>query len=145
MGKKQFVKNENLTNFWFVELRNWFMIHESWTLNSISVLAICQKSWEQSFWEVIDSLVLVAYVSLAASTTLLQWLLACLNFTLDSLRYFSELYSFSFIRHCTVFLASLYSQTCIRWTLLGPLKSGCCMKCLYKMTISQISLFLAGF
>ena len=30
------------------------------------------------------SLVLLAYVSLAASRTLSQWLLACLNFTLDS-------------------------------------------------------------
>ena len=30
------------------------------------------------------SFVLVAYASLAASRTLLQWLLACLNFTLDS-------------------------------------------------------------
>ena len=31
-----------------------------------------------------DSFVLFAYVSLAASKTLLQWLLVCLNFTLDS-------------------------------------------------------------
>ena len=31
-----------------------------------------------------DSLVLVAYASLAASRTLLQQLLACLTFTLDS-------------------------------------------------------------
>ena len=31
-----------------------------------------------------DSFVLLAYASLAASRTLLQWLLACLNFTLDS-------------------------------------------------------------
>ena len=38
----------------------------------------------QSFWEVIDSLVLLAYASLAASKTLLQQLLACLNFTLES-------------------------------------------------------------
>ena len=42
------------------------------------LLAICQKSWEPSFLEVIDSFVLVAYASLAASRTLL---LACLNFT----------------------------------------------------------------
>ena len=46
--------------------------------------AICQKSREPSFWEVIDSLVLLAYVSLAASRTILQQLLACLNFTLKS-------------------------------------------------------------
>ena len=31
-----------------------------------------------------DSFVLLVYASLAASRTLLQWLLACLNFTLDS-------------------------------------------------------------
>ena len=31
-----------------------------------------------------DSFVLLAYASWAASRTLLQWLLACLNFTLDS-------------------------------------------------------------
>ena len=49
-----------------------------------TLLAIRQKSREPSFWEVMDSFVLVAYASLAASRTLLQWLLACLNFTLDS-------------------------------------------------------------
>ena len=31
-----------------------------------------------------DSFILFAYASLAPSRTLLQWLLACLNFTLDS-------------------------------------------------------------
>ena len=49
-----------------------------------TLLAICQKSQEPSFWEVMDSFVLLAYASLAASRTLLQRLLACLNFTLDS-------------------------------------------------------------
>ena len=49
-----------------------------------TLTAICQKSQEPSFWEVMDSLVLVAYASLAASRTLLQRLLACLKFTLDS-------------------------------------------------------------
>ena len=43
-----------------------------------------QTSQERSFWEVMDSFVLVAYSSLAASRTLLQQLLACLNFILDS-------------------------------------------------------------
>ena len=37
-----------------------------------------------SFWEVMDSFVLLAYLSLAASRILLQQLLAYLNFTLDS-------------------------------------------------------------
>ena len=49
-----------------------------------TLLAIHQKSREPSFWEVMDSFVLLAYASLPASRTLLQQLLACLNFTLDS-------------------------------------------------------------
>ena len=49
-----------------------------------TILAICQKSCEPSFCEVMDSLVLLAYSSLAASRTLLQQLLTCLNFTLES-------------------------------------------------------------
>ena len=49
-----------------------------------TLLAIRQKSREPSFWEVMDSFVLLAYASLAASRILLQRLLACLNFTLDS-------------------------------------------------------------
>ena len=48
-----------------------------------TLLAIHQKSREPSFWEVMDSFVLLAYASLAASRTLLQRLLACLNFTLE--------------------------------------------------------------
>ena len=39
-----------------------------------------------------DSFVLVVNASLAASRTLLQWLLACLNFTLDSQDLFYELW-----------------------------------------------------
>ena len=49
-----------------------------------TLLAIHQKSREPSFWEVMDSFVLLSYASLAASRTLLQRLLACLNFTLES-------------------------------------------------------------
>ena len=49
-----------------------------------TLLAIRQKSREPSFWEVMDSFVLLAYANLAASRTLLQQFLACLNFTLDS-------------------------------------------------------------
>ena len=49
-----------------------------------TLLAIRQKSREPSFWEVMDSFVLLAYASLAVSRTLLQRLLACLNFTLES-------------------------------------------------------------
>ena len=49
-----------------------------------TLLAICQNSWEPSFSKVMDSLVLLAYASLAASRTLGQQLLACPNFTLDS-------------------------------------------------------------
>ena len=49
-----------------------------------TLLGIRQKSREPSFWEVMDSFGLLAYASLAASRTLLQQLLACLNFTLES-------------------------------------------------------------
>ena len=49
-----------------------------------TLLAIRQKSREPSFWEVMDSFVLLEYASLAASRTLLQQLLAYLKFTLDS-------------------------------------------------------------
>ena len=49
-----------------------------------TLLAICQKSREPSFWEVMDSFVSLAYASLAASRTFLQQLLACQNFTLES-------------------------------------------------------------
>ena len=41
-------------------------------------------SWEPSLWEVMDSVGLLAYASLAVSRTFLQQLLAGLNFTLDS-------------------------------------------------------------
>ena len=49
-----------------------------------TLLTIRLKSREPSFREVMDSFVLVAYASLATSRTLLQRLLACLDFTLDS-------------------------------------------------------------
>ena len=49
-----------------------------------TLLAILQKYQDSSFWELMDFFVLLAYTSLAALRTLLQQLLACLNFTLDS-------------------------------------------------------------
>ena len=49
-----------------------------------TLLAIRQKPGEPSFWEVMYSFVLLVYASLAASRILLQRLLACLNFTLES-------------------------------------------------------------
>ena len=49
-----------------------------------TLLAIRQKSGEPSFWEVMGAFVLLAYARLAASLTLSQRLLACLNFTLES-------------------------------------------------------------
>ena len=48
------------------------------------LLAICQKPREPGLWEVINSFVLLAYSSLAASRTLLQRSLICLNFSSDS-------------------------------------------------------------
>ena len=52
-----------------------------------TLLTIRQKSRKPSFWEVMDSFVLLAYARLAASRTLLQQLPACLNFTLKSRRF----------------------------------------------------------
>ena len=49
-----------------------------------TLLAIRKKSREPRFWEVMDFFVLAAYGSLAASRTVLQRLLACVNFSLDS-------------------------------------------------------------
>ena len=49
-----------------------------------TLLAVCQKSREPNFWEMMESFVLLAYASLAASITLLQQALACVNFTSDS-------------------------------------------------------------
>ena len=49
-----------------------------------TLLAIRQKSREPSFWEVMDSFILLAYASLTASRTLLERLLACLKFSLES-------------------------------------------------------------
>ena len=49
-----------------------------------TLLAIHQKSQEPNFWEVMDCFVLLASAILAVSRTLLQQLLAYLNFTLQS-------------------------------------------------------------
>ena len=49
-----------------------------------TLLAICQKYQEPSSSEIINSFVSLAYANLAAWRILLQWLLAWLNFTLDS-------------------------------------------------------------
>ena len=49
-----------------------------------TLLASSLKCWDPCFWEVMDDFVLLAYPSLGASRTLLQRLLARLNFTLGS-------------------------------------------------------------
>ena len=49
-----------------------------------TLLAIHKKSWGPTFWELMDSFVLLVYTNFPASRTLLVRLLACLNFTLDS-------------------------------------------------------------
>ena len=59
-------------------LGQWMRRYSRFTLKAL--LAVCQKSRESSCWEVIDSFVFLAYASLAASRTLLQWLLACFYF-----------------------------------------------------------------
>ena len=48
------------------------------------LLAICQKSGEASFWEMMDTFILLAYESLATSGTLLHQWIACQDFTLNS-------------------------------------------------------------
>ena len=48
------------------------------------LLAVRQKIQVQSLWQMMDSLVLLAYGSLAPLKTFLQRLLACLKFTSDS-------------------------------------------------------------
>ena len=42
-----------------------------------TLLANCQKSWQPSFWKVMDFFILLVYASLTGSRTLLQRLLAC--------------------------------------------------------------------
>ena len=54
-----------------------------------TLLEIRQKSWEPSFWEVMDSFVSVAYATLATSRTLLQWLPACLNLYIPNIYFVS--------------------------------------------------------
>ena len=44
-----------------------------------TILAICKKSWEPSFWEVMDSFVLVRYTSLAGSRTLFAMITTSLS------------------------------------------------------------------
>ena len=53
-------------------------------LRTVLVVLYGQKFEELRFWKLMDSFVLLAYASLAASRTLSQQLLACLNFSLDS-------------------------------------------------------------
>ena len=53
-------------------------------LRTVLVVLYGQKFEELRFWKLMDSFVLLAYASLAASRTLSQKLLACLIFSLDS-------------------------------------------------------------
>ena len=41
------------------------------------LLEICQKSWQPSFWEVMDSFVLYGFTNLGALRTLLQRIVTC--------------------------------------------------------------------
>ena len=53
-------------------------------LRTVLVVLYGQKFEELRFWKLMDSFVLLAYASLAASRTFSQKLLACLIFSLDS-------------------------------------------------------------
>ena len=88
-SRLEFLEKISATNFVLSDAQD----NTSWLLNRRGIadlallrtlLAICQKSSEPRFWEVMDSFVLLAYASLAASRTLLQQLVACLNFTLET-------------------------------------------------------------
>ena len=50
--KKRFMKNESFTTFWFVGSTNWFMIHESRTLNSYSALYAAIEGIELGKWKI---------------------------------------------------------------------------------------------
>ena len=50
--KRRFMKNESFTTFWFVGSTNWFMIHESRTLNSCSALYAAIESIELGKWKI---------------------------------------------------------------------------------------------
>ena len=82
----------------------------------ITLLAICQNSWESSFWKVMESFVLLAYASLAASSTLLRQLLACLNFTLES-ENFSLWYSLFFSYIISIAKTALIRSMEFLWTI----------------------------
>ena len=73
-----------------------------------TLLAIRQRSWEPIFWEVMGSFVLLAHERLAAARTVLQRLLACLNFTLES-----EDLSFWYKRKCDFY--ELWQQRTSNW------------------------------
>ena len=96
-SRLEFIEKFSVNNFALSDAED----NTSWPLNRRGIadlpllrtlLAICQKSQEPSFCEVMDAFVLLAYASLAASRTLLQQLLACLNFTLDRKSDFYELW-----------------------------------------------------
>ena len=50
-----------------------------------TLLAIRQKLREPGFWEVMASFILLAHAGLEASRTLLQQLLACLNYLIEKI------------------------------------------------------------
>ena len=74
--------DDDLTKFWLKCNRGWSILIIF--LLKITSGACLLESPDTSFWEVMASFVLVVYASLVASRTLLQWLLAYLNFILDS-------------------------------------------------------------
>ena len=110
------------------------------------LLAIRQKSRKPSFWEVMDSFVLLANASLAASRSFLKLFLACLNFTLDSyFRTFTLEDLFCCYKRKNVFYETWQQQKLLKWERLDLILSmkdtyiNCNLNPLTKFTSSSRS------
>ena len=66
-----------------------------------TLLAINEKSSEQSFWKNMDSFVLLVYARLTASRAFLQQLLACLNFRIRRFILFLQTKKVIYMNYCS--------------------------------------------
>ena len=73
-----------------------------------TLLAICWKSQEPSFWELVDFFVLLVYASWAVSRNFLQQLLVCLNF------YF-RVRRFILLTQMEKVISMIYGSSTISW------------------------------
>ena len=89
LSRSEFLEKFSANNFTLLDAEDDTsgLLHRGGIADSIlliTLLTIRQKTREPSFWEGMDSFVLLACASLGTSKTLLLQLLACLNFILDS-------------------------------------------------------------